>query len=195
MGWNFILNYNSDGTLKAKCSGDRTLDAGDTQWEDLFYKEFHVPIIFDRAYRLSIHFDGSELRFSCQDTVTGREDIFRYEITTAVYEPYEEYMTLLSRVYGNAAGGYMAVEFDDVYVDIAEPPATYDASDEWELTGSNPWSDSECDLPDVGDSIDLTITQDGNDFTMVVHSDEEETYVRWHAVYGETYRFVSEVGK
>ena len=60
----FYLDYHSDGTLKACVSGDRSLNAEDTDSENIFYKEFFVPIILNRAYKLSIHFDGSSFRFA-----------------------------------------------------------------------------------------------------------------------------------
>ena len=155
-----------------------------------------MPIILDRAYRFSIHFTGTKLYFSCQDTVTGKEDILSYEIpkATAVYEPYEEHMSLRSRVYGDATGGYMAVEFDDVYVDVAEPPAVYDATGDWEITDSDPWSELGCDLPDDDSTTDVTITQtqNGNDFTLVAHTDEGD-FTFDGVVHGESYYFLSDV--
>jgi hypothetical protein len=116
-------------------------------------------------------------------------DVFVYEISTSVYEPYENSLGLLSRVYGNSTGGYMAVEFDDVYMDVAEPAATYNATGDWQITTSNPWAGSGCDLPDVGETSPVTITQNGNDLTMVVHDDEGDITLTGF-VYGDTYAFM-----
>ena len=185
----FYLNYYSDGTLKAACSGDRILDAADTQSDNLFYREFNLPIILDRDYKLSIQFTGSNLRFIIKDTVTGRMDVFGYEISTSVYEPYDEYMSLCSRVYGNSTGGYMAVEFDDVYIDVAEPAATFDATGDWELTTSNAWAVGGCDLPDDGETTNITITQVGNDLSLVVHDEDDGDTTLTGYVYGNTYTF------
>ncbi len=185
----FYLNYYSDGTLKAACSGDRILDAADTQSDNLFYREFNLPIILDRDYKMAILFTGSNLRFIIKDTVTGRMDVLGYEISTSVYEPYDEYMSLRSRVYGDSTGGYMAVEFDDVYVDVAEPVATFNTTGDWKLTTSNPWADGICELPDVGDTTNVTITQNGNDLTMVVHDEDEGDITLTGYVYGDTYTF------
>jgi len=184
----FYLDYR-DGTLKAKCSGLRTLDAADTQWEDLFYREFNLPIILDREYKLAIHFTGSRMRFIIKDTITGRMDAYGYDINTPVYTPYDESRSLLSRVYGNSTGGYMAVEFDNVYIDVLEPPATYDATGDWELTTSSAWADGACELPEVGDTTNVTITQNGNDLILVVHDEDDgdTTFSGW--VYGDTYVF------
>jgi len=186
------INYSGDGTLTAQCSGSKTLDAAETQWEDLFNRTFNLPIIVDRAYKMSIHFTGSRLRFIIKDTVTGRMDVAGYDITTPTYEPYDEFMSILSRVYGNSTGGYMVAEVDDVYVDVAEPAATFDATGDWELTTSNPWADSGCELPEVGDTTNITVTQNGNDLTLVAHYDEEGDITLtgdggW--VYGDTYVF------
>ena len=185
----FYLNYYGDGTLKAACSGDRSVDAADTQQDNLFYREFNLPIITDRDYKLSVHFTGSSLRFIIKDTVTGRMDVFGYEISTSVYEPYDEFMSLRSRVYGDSTGGYMAVEFDDVYTDVAEPVATFDATGDWELTTSNAWAVGGCDLPDDGDTTDVTITQVGNDLTLVVHDEDDGDTTFTGNVYGNTYTF------
>jgi hypothetical protein len=188
--WSGIwINYFGDGTLRAACSADKTLDADDTQWKNLFYRDFNLPIVLDRDYRLSVQFTGSHLRYIIKDTVTGRMDVFGYEIKSSVYEPYDEYRTLLSRVFGNSTGGYMAVKFDDINVDVAEPAATFDATGDWEISGSHPWSFSGCDLPDVNDTSPISITQTGNEFTMVVHEDEGDMTIEGK-VYGNSYTFL-----
>lgn len=184
----FSLNYYGDGTLKAACSGDRSLDAADELQENLFYREFNLPIVINRDYKLSIQFTDSNLIFICKDTVTGRMDVFVYDISTSVYEPYKKSLSLTSRVYGNSTGGYMDIEFDDVYTDVAEPVAIFDATGDWELTTSNAWAIGGCDLPDDGETVDVTITQVGNDLTLVVHDDEGDTTLTGY-VYGNTYTF------
>lgn len=188
--WSGIwINYFGDGTLKAACSADKILNAEDTLSENLFYREFNVPIILDRDYKLSIQFTGSNLRFIIKDTVTGRMDVLGYEVKTAVYEPYEKYIALRSRVYGDSTGGYMDIEFDDVNVDVAEPAATFNATGDWELNTSNLWADSGCDLPDVDSTDDVTISQSVNDITFVVHNEDEDTTLTGK-VYGDTYAFL-----
>jgi len=186
----FYINYFGDGTLTAACSGDRTKDAADTDWDNLFYREFNLPIVTNRDYKLSIQFTDNDLRFIIKDTVTGRMDVFGYEITTPIYKPYDEYMTILSRVYGNSTGGCMVVEIDDVYTNVAEPAATYDAGGKWELIASNSWATGMCDLPAVGDTVDITITQNGNDLTVVGHDDDGDTTLNGY-VYGDTYTFIN----
>jgi len=113
-------------------------------------------------------------------------DSFGYDVTTAVNDPYDESMTILSRVYGDADGGYMAVEVDDVYVDVAEPPAIFDASGDWQLTVSDFWRNTGCSLPNASDA-EGTFSQTGNDFTLVV--DDDETTTLSGKVYGDTYTF------
>jgi hypothetical protein len=187
--WSAIyINYYGDGTLTAACTGDRTLDAADTQQDNLFYREFNLPIVTDRDYKLSIQFTGSYLRFIIKDTVTGRMDVFGYEIITPVNEPYDESRSLLSRVYGDSTGGYMAVEIDNVYTDVAEPVATFDATGDWKLKASNPWTDGVCELPEVGDAA-VTITQVGNDLTLVVHDEDDGDTTLTGFVYGNAYTF------
>lgn len=182
------MNYHGDGTLNAACYAEKTLDAANTQFEALFSRAFNVPILLDRDYRLSIHFTGDKFLFTCKDLVTGREDIFGYEITTQVYEPFDKNLSLLSRVFGNSTGGYMAVDFDDVYVDVAEPAAVYNAAGQWTVSYSNPWASSGCELPDVSDTDTITVTQSGNDVTLVVPEDEGDMTLTGN-VYGESYYF------
>jgi hypothetical protein len=187
--WSGIwINYYGDGTLKAACSADRTLDAADTQWENLFYREFNLPIVLDRLFTLSIRFTDSQILFTCQDTVTGRIDLFVYEINTPVFTAYNSFRALRSRVYGDSTSGYMAVHFDDVYVDVAEPPAVYDATGDWEITTANAWADSGCDLPDVDETTGMSVTQNGNDLTMIAHNDDGDDTLTGK-VYDESYYF------
>ena len=55
--------------------------------------------------------------FRCMDNVTMEEEVYAYEITTPTYPPYGEYRGIRSRVYEwGGGGGYMAAEFDDVYL-------------------------------------------------------------------------------
>ncbi|MGV7223412.1 MAG: hypothetical protein ACQ9MH_18015 [Nitrospinales bacterium] len=185
----FYLNYYGDGTLKAACSGDRSVDAADTLQDNLFYRELNLPIVLNRNYKLSIQFTGSNLFFICKDTVTGRMDMFGYNIGTSVYEPYEKSLSLTSRVYGNSTGRYLAVEFDDIYIDAAEPQATFDANGDWKLTTSNAWAVGVCDLPDDGETTDVTITQVGNDLTLVVHDIDDGDTTLTGYVYGNNYIF------
>jgi hypothetical protein len=185
----FYLNYYGDGTLTAACSGDRSLDAADTQRNHLFYREFNLPIVLDRDYQLSIQFTGRWLFFIIKDTVTGRMDVFSYEISTSVYEPYDKDISFCSRLYGNSTGGHMTVELDDVYTDVAEPAPTFDATGDWKLTASNPWAESGCERPDVRDTTNVTITQNGNDFTLVVPDEDEGDMALNGNVYGDTYTF------
>lgn len=114
------IDYYDDVTLEAKCYADRVMDADDTSWQELFDQSFVLPIIVDRPYTLSIHFTGTKLIFTCKDTVTGMKEFAEYQISTPANEPYNNYRGLTSRVYGNGYSGYMAVEFDDVYVDTEQ---------------------------------------------------------------------------
>ena len=105
-----------NGTLEAKCYAERVMNADWTDWQQLFFQKFTVPIILDRPYTLSIRFTGTRFIFTCKDTVTEMEESIGYQITTPTYEPYNNFREFVSRVYGNGSRGYMAAEFDDVYV-------------------------------------------------------------------------------
>jgi hypothetical protein len=59
------------------------------------------------------------------DIVTKMEESIEYQITTPAYQPSRNSSELVSRAYENGSGGYMALEFDDVYVG--------------ELIGAMPW--------------------------------------------------------
>jgi hypothetical protein len=182
------LNYYGDGTLSAACYGEKTLDAGNTQFQELFYRKFNLPIELDRDYKLSIQLADNILFFICKDMVTERMDVYGYEISTSINQPFDESRSLLSRVYGDNSGGYMTAEFDDVYVDVSEPAATFDATGDWELVSSDLWSTAGCELPDVDEKIDITITQDGNEIELIASDDEGDTIFDGY-VYGDTYIF------
>jgi hypothetical protein len=182
------LNYYGDGTLSAACYGEKSLDAGNTQFEELFYRKFNLPIELDRDYKLSIQLADNILFFICKDTVTGRMDIYGYEISTSINQPFNESISLLSRVYGDNSGGYMTAEFDDVYIDVSEPAATFDATGDWELVSSDLWSTTGCELPDVDETTDITITQDGNEIELIASDDEGDITFDGY-VYGDTYIF------
>ena len=55
---------------------------------------------------------------------------------------------------------------------VADP--TYDATGEWDFSTSNTWADPGCD-PDNPDTGTVTITQTGNNVTLVSHDDEGDT--------------------
>jgi len=80
------------------------------------------------------------------------------------------------------------VDFDDVYIDVAEPAAMYDATGEWATTGSTPWATTGCGLPDVNDTDTITITQSDNNLIVVVPDDEGDMTLTG-SVYGESYYF------
>ena len=111
------IDYYDNGTIEAKCFAERVMDANNTQQQQLFFQVFTIPIIFDRPYTLSLRFTGTKFIFTCTDTVTETEESIEYQITTPAYEPSTNSLRLLSRVYGYGFSGYMAVEFDDVYVE------------------------------------------------------------------------------
>jgi hypothetical protein len=111
------IDYYDNGTIEAKCFAERVMDANNTQQQQLFFQVFTIPIIFDRPYTISLRFTGTKFIFTCTDTVTAVEESIEYQITTPAYEASTNSLRLLSRVYGYGSSGYMAVEFDDVYVD------------------------------------------------------------------------------
>jgi hypothetical protein len=180
------INYNDDGTLQANCYAERAGDAEWTTWQELFYQAFNLPIFLERAYTLSLRFTGSMFIFTIKDTVTGREEFYVYEVETDVNEASIPNVQIISRAYGNGSSAYMTVDIDNVYVDVGEPAATYNATGEWSLTDSNPWSEGGCELPYIGDTTDATFTQNGNDFTVVVHEDEGDSTFTGR-VFGNSY--------
>lgn len=110
----YIVYYDND-TLEAKCWIERATDAYWKDYQKLFGQQFTMQIVLERQYTLSLKFTGTKFIFTCRDTVTETEESIQYEITTPVYEPYNQSRELLSRVFGNGSSGYMAAQFDDVY--------------------------------------------------------------------------------
>jgi hypothetical protein len=105
------LQYDSDGTLRARASVERSNDADQTDYTSLFKADFSTPIYFDTDFILSIKFKDDQLTFKCND------EILSYTITTPKYIPFGEHRSLRTRLYLDPGeSGYMKAQFDDVYV-------------------------------------------------------------------------------
>ena len=148
----------------------------------LFYQDFTTPIAFDTTYTLSIEFTGSAVIFKCNN------ETYQYDITTPTYPPHEgQYRQLKSRVYADPGeSGYMKVNFDDVYTGYTAQ-AIYDATGTWNVTETS--VEDSCDPGIYPETSTITITQTGNDFTLV--DDNGETFTGtvsgvYYALYGET---------
>jgi hypothetical protein len=175
------LQLEDNGNLKAVAMVDRSEDANETTYTSLFSQDFTTNINFDTDYTLSIEFRESMLIFKCND------ETLSYEITTPMYTPFGEHRALRSRVYLDPGeSGYIKAQFDDVYVE----QATYNASGDWDVSTSNAWVEPqpECGEPGEDDTSTVTITQNGNNVTLVVHTDTgDQTYNGF--VSGDTYYF------
>jgi len=164
----YIDQYD-DNTLEAKCYIERATNADWSTFQELYSHTFSMPIEFDKPYKLSIHFKGTAFVFRVTDIATSTEETYEYPITTT--DPnlaFEQGASLVSRVYGNGSSGYMVTEWDDIHVSSEAAPATYDAAGDWNVTTSNEWANGTCDLPGNSPAT-ATITQKGNDVTLVVH--------------------------
>ena len=106
------LQYDSDGTLRARANVGRSDGANEDPWTTLFSQDFSTPIQFDTDYIISIEYKDSQLIFKCNnETIT-------YTITTSEYVPYGEHRALRTRIYLDPGeSGYMKAQFDDVYID------------------------------------------------------------------------------
>jgi hypothetical protein len=127
------IEYFGDGTLSAKCYAEKILDWGWNQWQELFRHQFSLPIVLGRPYTISIHLadTGTELIFTCKDTVTETEDSFSYKINSGVSRPcHNNFIGIESRVYGNGSSGYMAIEVDDVYISGTNEPIIIEGDEE-----------------------------------------------------------------
>jgi hypothetical protein len=106
------LRYNSNGTLSANAYVDRSNDAEENNYTNLFTHNFSVPIKLDTYYTLSIRLEGKKLIFQCDDEKTV------YNIITPLYPAYGEHRLLRSRVHLDPGEtGYLKVRFDDVYIE------------------------------------------------------------------------------
>ena len=148
----------------------------------LFSQGFTTPIAFDTTHALSIEFTGSAVIFKCNN------ETYQYDITTPTYPPHEgQFRYLLSRVYADPGeSGYMKVNLDDVYTGYTAQ-AIYDATGTWDVTETS--VEDSCDPNVYPETSTITITQTGNDFTLV--DDDGETYTGtvngiYYALYGET---------
>jgi hypothetical protein len=106
------LRYSSDGALSANAYVDRSDDANESSWTNLFSHTFNSSISLDTYYTLSIRFVGNKLIFGCDD------EVVEYTIDTPMYPAYGEHRTLRSKVYLDPGEtGYIKVRFDDVYIE------------------------------------------------------------------------------
>ena len=105
------LRYDSNGSLSAGAYVDRSNDADETNFTNLFSHLFSVPITLGTDYILSIGFYENKLVFTCEGETA------EYQITTQVYTPYGEHRLLRSRIQLDPGeSGYMKAIFDDVYI-------------------------------------------------------------------------------
>jgi hypothetical protein len=117
------LYAGDDGNLISIAKVIRSEDANYNAWATLFFQEFTTVINFDTEYTLSIEFANSEFIFKCNN------ETFSYQVTTPIYEAYNGYHSLASKVkFGNGGTGCFKARFDDVYVNNKTIP--YDIFEE-----------------------------------------------------------------
>jgi hypothetical protein len=105
------LRYDSNGSLSAGAYVDRSNDADEASFTNLFSHTFSVPIALDSNYILSIGFYENILIFACEGETA------EFQIATPVYTPYGEHRLLRSRIQLDPGEtGYMKAIFDDVYI-------------------------------------------------------------------------------
>jgi hypothetical protein len=150
-------------------------------WTDLYVGTFNTPIVFDTEYTLSVEFTGSTFILKCDD------EAHQYNVTTTVYPPSDgQYRQLQSRIWPHPGeSGYMKANFDDVYTGYTAE-ATYDATGTWDVTETD--VEDSCDPNVQPETSTITITQSGNDVTMV--DDEGNTFTgtangSYYTLYGE----------
>ncbi|GAI28504.1 unnamed protein product, partial [marine sediment metagenome] len=95
---------------------------------------------------------------------------YTYDITTPIYPPSRgQERRLESWVFaGSGQSGYMKATFGDVYTGYTAE-ATYDATGDWDYTETDVWDTCRPGLQPGTET--LTITQNENDFTLVVDGD------------------------
>jgi hypothetical protein len=133
------LKYDSNGSLSANAYVDRSNDADETSFTNLFSHTFFTPIALDTDYVLSIGFHENKLIFTCEGETN------EYQITTPAYTPYGEHRLLRSRIQLDPGEtGYMKVIFDDVYITPKgscsgdyEPDGDVDGSDVYRFIGGD----------------------------------------------------------
>jgi len=117
------LYVGDDGNLISIAKVIRSEDANYNVWATLFFQEFTTVINFDTEYTLSIEFANSEFIFKCNN------ETLSYHVTTPMYEAYNGYHSLASKVKFAAGGtGCFKARFDDVYVNDKTLP--YDTFEE-----------------------------------------------------------------
>ncbi|MBI9085331.1 MAG: hypothetical protein JEZ11_17180, partial [Desulfobacterales bacterium] len=153
------IDRQPDGSLSAGYYAERAQDPDGNTYLWFFDGNFAMPIVEDRPYRLTLGVTGTHLVFGCEDTVTNQKQTVLYDIATGVYPPVQPYKNLTTRVYEGPTGGYMAVDFDDVY--LGGPDADGDTvPDFWDAFPNDDTEWADADTDGTGDNAD---TDDDND--------------------------------
>jgi len=102
----------NDNSLSATVSLWKTTEPDQSAGPVIFDQAFTKSINFDTEYTVSMELSGSQFIFRCDE-----EEII-YQIQTQIYEPYEPYQHLCTRIYPDE-GSAVSVKalFDDVSVD------------------------------------------------------------------------------
>lgn len=106
------LVCDSERNLNAVAYVDRSNDANESSYTNLFAHGFSTVIAFDTYYTLSIRFDGQKLIFGCDGETA------EYNIVSPIYPAYGEHRLLRSRLYLDSGEyGYIKTRFDDIFIE------------------------------------------------------------------------------
>ena len=113
--WAHVLMQANGNSLTASCYVGKSLNDDESQWEDIWSSSFNDFLFsYDTPFTLSIEFTGSAFNFKISDGASSTTHTYNLPSGTTVYDAYNEFRSLRTRVYGDAGGGTLFATFDNV---------------------------------------------------------------------------------
>ncbi len=114
--WAHIMLTANGNQLNGSCNVSKSLNDDESQWDDGWSQNFDLfNFQFDQTYTLSIEFTGAAFNFKISDGMLTQIHTYTLPAGTQVYDAYEEFRSVRTRVYeNNLGGGYIKATFDNV---------------------------------------------------------------------------------
>ncbi len=114
--WAHIALTANGNQLNGSCNVSKSLNDDESQWDDGWSQNFGLfNFQFDQTYTLSIEFTGAAFNFKISDGMLTQIHTYTLSAGTQVYDAYEEFRSVRTRVYeNNLGGGYIKATFDNV---------------------------------------------------------------------------------
>ncbi len=113
-----FIQYSETYGLQVKVGADRTLDAEDTSWENLFWEELELPftLAFNTEYTIYMGFAGDIMILGIYSPTDDKHAMYGHMVETPKFLPYQGSLSVNTRVYGNGSEVLQVAYFDDIKV-------------------------------------------------------------------------------